>query len=448
MSYFGPELWKVLSRPFRLREGGELHKWVNVLGSLLDDGRESIYSIRRSWYTKYASGWVLDMRGEERGIIRWYGESDEDYRKRVDAAFLWYAAGGTVPGTKRALASIGYGDVELTERVPTWARFKLEFHFPLGKTMGQREWDVLNYVVFKIKAAHTLPWYFLNFKPDEPQKIQIKQKPGIYGEVGSHHAILWNTKRFYYLDGTLTLNGSITLGDGWCEAIYLNGMRFLNGEMLLDGFTAVEDDGWRWLGNPLHRSSIFAEVKRKGPFANQLYWLDGKEKLNGSLLLDAIKTTNTNMAHHKTYIEIFENGVSQGKVEIEEMAGTALMVVTTKKVREKLAKAIGETGRIAVVKYLAFGIGGVDGNNQPIAPSVDDNALKNEVFRLPVDNVGYPMATTVEFDVTLDRPEFNGHEISEFGIVDEDGDFVGIQTFPIITKSDLVTLKFYWDSEF
>ena len=130
------------------------------------------------------------------------------------------------------------------------------------------------------------------------------------------------------------------------------------------------------------------------------------------------------------------------------MAETALMVVTTNKVRAKMAKAIGETGRIAIVKEMAFGIGGVDENNQPIAPSVDDNALKNEVFRLPIEVITYPLPTTVEFDVTLDRPEFNGHEISEFGIVDEDGDFVGIQTFPKITKSDLATLKFFWDIEF
>ena len=128
--------------------------------------------------------------------------------------------------------------------------------------------------------------------------------------------------------------------------------------------------------------------------------------------------------------------------------GTALMVVTTNRVRAKMAKAIGETGRIAIVKELAFGIGGVDEHNEPIAPSVDDNTLKNEVFRIPVENVSYPMGTTVEFDVVLNRPEFNGHEISEFGIIDEDGDFAGIQTFPIVTKSDLATLKFYWDIEF
>lgn len=130
------------------------------------------------------------------------------------------------------------------------------------------------------------------------------------------------------------------------------------------------------------------------------------------------------------------------------MSGTALMVVTTNKVREKMAKAIGETGRIARVVELAFGIGGVDANHQPIAPSVEDNYLKNEVFRVPVEIVSYPIPTTVEFSALLDRPEFNGHEISEMGIVDEDGDFVGIQTFTIKTKDELSIMKFIWDIEF
>ena len=100
--------------------------------------------------------------------------------------------------------------------------------------------------------------------------------------------------------------------------------------------------------------------------------------------------------------------------------GTALMVVTTDLVRGKIAKAIGETGVIARVKELAFGIGGVDENNQPIAPSTSNNSLVNEVFRIPVGSVTYPMGTTVEFEVTLDRPDQNGYELSEFGIVDED----------------------------
>ena len=128
--------------------------------------------------------------------------------------------------------------------------------------------------------------------------------------------------------------------------------------------------------------------------------------------------------------------------------GTALMVVTTDLVRGKIAKAIGETGVIARVKELAFGIGGVDENNQPIAPSTSNNSLVNEVFRIPVGSVTYPMGTTVEFEVTLDRPDQNGYELSEFGIVVEDGDFVGIQTFSIITKSDLAKLTFFWRIEF
>ena len=77
-----------------------------------------------------------------------------------------------------------------------------------------------------------------------------------------------------------------------------------------------------------------------------------------------------------------------------------------------------------------------------------DNSLKNEVFRVPVELVSYPMETTVRFKVTLNQPEHNGHELSEFGIVDEDGDFMGIQTFSIKTKDPLSEFVFDWDIEF
>ncbi len=314
MSYFDKELWAALSRPFKLKEDGENRKWVQVLGSLLDDARESVLEVRRQWYTRHAHGWVLDLRGAERKIYRWYGESDEDYRKRIDGAFALYAAGGTLPGMRSALLQIGYGDVKITERSPTWARFMLEFDFPITRPMGRREWDILNFSVFKMKPAHTLPLYWINFRPEPPQQIVATSKPRIDGEITASHAFWWSGKRFYYIDGSLTLNGSITLGDGWCEAVYLDGEKLLDGNCLLDSFTAVSDDGWRWIGNPLHRPNIVGEIGPIRPFANQVYRLDGRELLNGELLLDALKETNTKLGHHRAYVERFDDqGNSLGR---------------------------------------------------------------------------------------------------------------------------------------
>lgn len=315
-SYFGEILWEALTRPFKLQKNSEVWKWVKTQGLLMDDIREEMFQIRRSWYARYASGWALDLRGAERGIIRWYGEDDDSYRRRVDAAYLFWAAGGTRPGMLAALKQIGY-DVEIEERVPSWAKFKLEFDFFIGQPMGRMEWDILNFTVFRMKPAHTLPWYVMNFRPKPPQTWKITQRPIIKGQIGTTQVVLWNTKRFYYLDGSLTLNGSITLGDGWAEALYLDGAYLLSGETRLDGFTAIEGDGWRWRDNPISRPKMIGTIQRVGPYANQLYWLDGREVLDGSLFLDGKKETNSKWAHHRTFAERFDNsGNSLGREEL------------------------------------------------------------------------------------------------------------------------------------
>ena len=123
-------------------------------------------------------------------------------------------------------------------------------------------------------------------------------------------------------------------------------------------------------------------------------------------------------------------------------------IVTTTKIREKLAKCLAETGKLPVIKYLAFGSGGVDENGKAIPPDPTANALNKEEFRLPIDNVSYPITTTADLTVEVSQATYNGIALSEFGAVDSEGDFVGIQTFQTITKQDRVTLKFHWQCLF
>lgn len=95
---------------------------------------------------------------------------------------------------------------------------------------------------------------------------------------------------------------------------------------------------------------------------------------------------------------------------LENADGTnnAFNIVTTDLIRQKLAKALAETGRIPVIKYLAFGTGGVDQDNVPIPPEPTMNALRSEVFRLPVESVEYPVLTTADIMVYVESAEYNG----------------------------------------
>ncbi len=312
MNYFAKELWAVLTRPFKLREGGECHKWVKVLGSLLDDLRECMLALRRYVFIKYAPDWVLEILGFERDIPRWQGESIESYRQRVLGAFALYAAGGTKPGMQKALLQIGYGEVAITERSgPTWSHFLLAFEFTFGRTMGRLEWDILHFSVWSMKPAHTMPRYLLSYRSDPPQRLPISCKPRLYGAIKANHTIWLGSAKFYPINGSLQLDGSIKLGDGWCRKVYIDG-EFIE-------YVAIDENSWKWRDNPLHRASAGVSALVKRPFVNKtIYRLDGSERLKGFPFLDALRGANTNLANHNTFVEFFdENGISQGKEALQ-----------------------------------------------------------------------------------------------------------------------------------
>ena len=70
------------------------------------------------------------------------------------------------------------------------------------------------------------------------------------------------------------------------------------------------------------------------------------------------------------------------------MAGTNgnFNIVTTDRVRAKLARAIAETGTIPVITHIAFGDGGCDGNGDPNIDTRADRISRNPVEeRIPLD---------------------------------------------------------------
>lgn len=122
--------------------------------------------------------------------------------------------------------------------------------------------------------------------------------------------------------------------------------------------------------------------------------------------------------------------------------------VTTATARAKFAQAHGSTGLLSKVVKMAFGTGGVDGSNNPIAPVTSATGLTTEVLRKDLDSVSFPTATTVRFTGTLLEAEGNGSDISEIALVDADGDVVAIKTFTKKSKDAESQLVFLWDEEF
>ena len=111
-------LWFMLPRPLKRPEWqgtSDIRRLVNVLGSVLDDTKDLVLSIRRSWLTPTSWGAFLDLIGDSRLLPRHPGESDGTYKSRLISAFELYQKGGTNWGVFLGTSLLGYEDFAITE---------------------------------------------------------------------------------------------------------------------------------------------------------------------------------------------------------------------------------------------------------------------------------------------------------------------------------------------
>lgn len=288
---FNDYLWDLLTRPFRREGTSEIKLFFSVVGGLFDGAKQTMFLLRRQWIVLTAYEDALRLLGAERGIFRTDSESLANYRRRVSAAYMIYAAGGTHPGIINALQRIGY-TFQIIERKPTWAKFTIYLWFKFGLQMSNAEYQRLDKTIFDMKPAHTLPVYVFDFIQEPGQKIELTNSFLCEADIMAKHDFWWTLREIYRLDGSLKLDGS----------------------SLLDGNTKLIDDGWRWTNNVLNRSEVFGDMSVVISFPERSVRLDGKTFLDGSLKLDGQKECNTLGVNIKTAVERIdaESGISNG----------------------------------------------------------------------------------------------------------------------------------------
>lgn len=118
------------------------------------------------------------------------------------------------------------------------------------------------------------------------------------------------------------------------------------------------------------------------------------------------------------------------------MSATNKNVVITKAARMKLVKARAGAITLPKVVGMAFGNGGVETDGTVIEPPDNQAALKNELYRKPIDGYTFPEDTICRYECTLAGNELAGEEISEIGLYDENGDIICIKNFTRKGKDD------------
>lgn len=123
-------------------------------------------------------------------------------------------------------------------------------------------------------------------------------------------------------------------------------------------------------------------------------------------------------------------------------------VAITKAAREKIVKARAGDIELPTIVKMVFGEGGVDSSGAVIPPSDTQTGLAKELYRKDIDSHSFPDATTCRYVCTLTEEELAGKEISEVGLVDEEGDVLCIKTFTRKGKDDDVRQTYSLDDIF
>lgn len=257
MTAFREYVWELLTRPFRKENSVMIASYALFTGAMLDDVKACIFRLRRQWLVATASERSLRLLGAERGIYRYDDEPLEIFRNRVQGAYEIYAYGGTLPGMIRALQMLGY-EPDIRERTTTWAHFTILIPLEITDGFTPEEYRRLRAMVWLMKSAHTLPEYVMELK-SKTQEIHLYHSRQVTGEVFAPWKVWLPWKKLYRLDGCVWLNGSITLGEGWFDAVYLDGSVALDGSSLLDGCTKLYDE-WRWHENVLNRTFVETDL--------------------------------------------------------------------------------------------------------------------------------------------------------------------------------------------
>jgi phage tail-like protein len=178
---FGEYLWKLLPGVFKRKDDGDVRRWVDVQGEVLDELKLSVFAMRRSWLIATAQGAALDAIGKSRKLPRYPGEDDEAYRRRLSAAWEIYSRGGTIPGMVEALRLIGYPDAEVHELYKDgpvspfhngayrydrevrhsggvrWAEFRVRTRLEDEKALTRTDMAVLMDTIYRVKPARSMP---------------------------------------------------------------------------------------------------------------------------------------------------------------------------------------------------------------------------------------------------------------------------------------------------
>lgn len=211
MEKFADFMYYLLTSPFKRikKSQNQWYMLFQVLGSYMDHAGEILFDAREQTMLATCDASMLQSHADDRSIVRYPGESDENYRKRIANYTEVCRLGGTNQGMILAVRKLGFDDaeiktaMELTGVADRWAEFYVIVHqdidkeYPIG-------FDILKSEVRKVKyvtAKDNYRYLFLIKIITPPAELKLKSKSVI--KIDNYN--------YLRLDGTWSLDGSQTL---------------------------------------------------------------------------------------------------------------------------------------------------------------------------------------------------------------------------------------------
>lgn len=169
VNYFYELAHKVFKRG-QFGESTDIEKYVGAIGLNYDDAMESMFQLREQALIVTATGKALDAHGQDRGLPRYPGETDQAYRLRLINAYSIYQKLGTKAAILKALARMGYKDSDIEELYLTnperWAEFIVKIQFGQDRPLLAVDSKIIRTTVKMMKPAHTLPGFEACTEPE------------------------------------------------------------------------------------------------------------------------------------------------------------------------------------------------------------------------------------------------------------------------------------------
>ena len=154
---FGDYMFSLLLGPLKRgkKAMNQVYIFFKVLGQSFDQCKQYLFRIREEASILTCSDEMLQIHGQDRGMLRLEGETLENYRTRLTMKGIIAAKAGTVEGIRYLARAFGYDEcqIEPGEKPDHWAEATVLF---VGGDIVLDNRELLLQELNKIKPARTL----------------------------------------------------------------------------------------------------------------------------------------------------------------------------------------------------------------------------------------------------------------------------------------------------